>query len=599
VAGEASLEHDAGDVHGGQEGAEELLDVLLHDVLLALGVLAGDLEGNELTLGAAALGEPVGVHQPWFVVVGRSPDLGEELPFDVALLALLGGGGGAALGEGLELLLLLGAEGSWGGDGGGELGGALDERGEELLEIDATFEAAAGHEVLLDVADHVGGAGIGDGLEEIVQGVVELAGALGADGLLLEEGGGEPRQAGIGGPLGEELEALDDLGDLDGHEVGEEAVEIGGVALLLEGAPGGEALDVLLDEGLAADARGGLRDEGGELGAALEAPGLEERGEHLLGLGGGGGLVQKLLEGRRGGRLLRLGWHGPGYNGGGGDMRRALVVTFTMLAGCNALLGIDEPTLIGDGEGDGGTATADARELLDVAQGSDSAGATDSGGGLADGAAMVDVFVGQPITLDGLVSEAEWSGATSATNMVVSTWGTANQVSRLRAKISGGTLFLAVEGVVETINAIVVLVDAVPGGIDLASFCKPESFTIDGSLSVGITAPPGFSTDHAWGTMRMSEAGLGDQWRGWRLLASTNSTATHPYPTACGATACETSIALTDFGPTLNPTIRMFVRLTNNDVGSCSGHMMSNVCVPEDFPSQPWMATTTLDITVP
>lgn len=206
------------------------------------------------------------------------------------------------------------------------------------------------------------------------------------------------------------------------------------------------------------------------------------------------------------------------------------------------------------------------------------AGSTDAG---ADAGGM-DSGTPLPLTVDGVVREGEWMGATRIVNTVSTNWGPMqNRLDALRTTISGGRLWIAVEGLVETTNAIVVYVDTdlvdTTMGLSSLSMLTDSMGSLDNALSANFINPESFYVDYAWGTRAMgtdvapvtNNSGDGfDERIGWKDVvmgagADFSWIGFGDAPVACGATACETSIALSRIGASSGDQIAMFVRLTN------------------------------------
>jgi hypothetical protein len=207
---------------------------------------------------------------------------------------------------------------------------------------------------------------------------------------------------------------------------------------------------------------------------------------------------------------------------------------------------------------------------------------------------------GGDIVVDGVIGAGEWSGAAEATNGETSTWGATNTFTRILATVQGGTLFLAVEGQLESgaENALAVYVDNERGsgsGVTDPIDLTDGTGALDNSLSAGITTPADVQVDFAWGTRDLdrSQDGFDDR-MGWRDVASDPGDFAwldaSEAPTVCGAAACETSIPLASLGGAGD--IALFGRLVNTD-----GTMTSNQCVPEDDPDTPAAVTMLLTVT--
>jgi hypothetical protein len=185
------------------------------------------------------------------------------------------------------------------------------------------------------------------------------------------------------------------------------------------------------------------------------------------------------------------------------------------------------------------------------------------------------------LTVDGVVSDAEWMGATRIENTVPTNWGaTQNRLDALRTIVDGGRLWIAVEGLVESTNAIVVYVDTdlpdTTTGLSAFSMMTDASGSLDNALSALFTVPSNFYVDFAWGTRAMGTnlaPVTNDTMDGFNTSIGWRDVALNPMdfawvghgdaPVECGASACETSIALTRLGATSGDQIAMFVRLTN------------------------------------
>jgi hypothetical protein len=212
--------------------------------------------------------------------------------------------------------------------------------------------------------------------------------------------------------------------------------------------------------------------------------------------------------------------------------------------------------------------------------------------------------------VDGVVGGGEWDGAMLVENDVPTTWGAnLNELSRLRAQIAGGALYVAIEGRLEggAENAIVLFADARFGtasGIDPIALSDGTG-ALDDSISCGLTTTTDFRADSAWGTKDFGRSAMGDDDRmGWRHVAMSpgdfawvNPTLA---PTVCatlpktGPALCETSIALSELGSASGDTIALVARITNS-----AGTDFSNQTLPEDAPETPATASAYLEITVP
>lgn len=210
---------------------------------------------------------------------------------------------------------------------------------------------------------------------------------------------------------------------------------------------------------------------------------------------------------------------------------------------------------------------------------------------------------GPPVapTIDGVVGATEWASAVTATSSTATIW-TGNELTALRAIAISGTLYLAIEGRVESSNAMVVYIDGDPGGphgvtnLSLLSDATPFHF-LDDAISAGFSTPGSFRADVAWGTMAMSRTLAGaDDRIGFRDLSVstsdlswiTGATAT----SACTATACEMRVPTASLGASASPrTIHLFARIVNPD-----GTMSPNQTLPMDDPGTPRVVTMLLEV---
>lgn len=219
------------------------------------------------------------------------------------------------------------------------------------------------------------------------------------------------------------------------------------------------------------------------------------------------------------------------------------------------------------------------------------AGAEDAGVDVRD-AATLDAGAdagSRVITIDGVIGAAEWAGVPDVTNTVATAWA-GNEITRMLATIEVGRLYLAVEGTVEPMNAIVVYFDNDLGGaagVSSLSDLTDSTGGLDNALSGSFTTPTMFRADYAWGTRDMGRAAVGTDDRiGWRDLASDPGDFawidSAVAPTTCSATACEAYIPLAMLGGTAPRTIALFARINNG-----SGDMSPNQTLPMDDPSRP------------
>lgn len=229
------------------------------------------------------------------------------------------------------------------------------------------------------------------------------------------------------------------------------------------------------------------------------------------------------------------------------------------------------------------------------------AGPGDAGPGDAGEDAGPDFDGGPaPIVVDGVIRAGEWDEATCVSNAVASDWTGANSLMRLCATVRGADLVLAVEGLVEPANAIVVYVDRALGetdGIADLSTLTDSTGDLDDAISAGITTPAEVHADWAWGTRDMARTAVDfDARMGWRGIATDGTdfawVSAADAPTSCGTTACETRIALAQLGGTSPATIGLFARIVNGD-----GSMSPNQCLPEDDAAMPRVVHTIVRVT--
>lgn len=242
---------------------------------------------------------------------------------------------------------------------------------------------------------------------------------------------------------------------------------------------------------------------------------------------------------------------------------------------------------------DAGEADAD----VETDAGADVDGGVDAGvdAGLDAGvdSGMDAGMVMPTITLDGVVSDAEWMGATRITNPRATLWGPGvNELNAMRTVVRDGRLWVAIEGVVEATNGIVAYVDIdLPDATSGVAFADMMDTTgsLDRALNAGFVVPAGFRLHFGFGTRAMGTAGApvtnGTTFNanvGWRHIG--DDPADFPWvegteaPMVCGVSACETSILLTTLGVTSGDQLALFVRMTNA-TGDAFG---SDQTLPED-----------------
>lgn len=225
-----------------------------------------------------------------------------------------------------------------------------------------------------------------------------------------------------------------------------------------------------------------------------------------------------------------------------------------------------------------------------------------------DGVAMPDggppdggVDAGPPagLSVDGVIGVDEWAGALEATSSTPPAAPfLADELTRLLARRTATHLEIAIEGTIDTGHAILMYLDAAPGGL-FGSPAPLVDFTgaLDRALSKELfITDSSVDLDFAWGTLDMSRAiSASDDRMGWRDVGSDGGAYAEVdpamAPSACGAAACETTIPLSALGARASDTIRVFVRL-----GDATSLAMSNQTLPLDDPGAPAFVSVTLDV---
>jgi hypothetical protein len=203
--------------------------------------------------------------------------------------------------------------------------------------------------------------------------------------------------------------------------------------------------------------------------------------------------------------------------------------------------------------------------------------------GVARDGGMPDGGVEAPgIVIDGVIEADEWASASVFTNTVPAAGGFAgNALTTLRALSDDTHLHVAIEATLLGGNAILMYVDGDLGGADGLVSPTPLTDTIgalDEALAKELTTGAELRIDLAWGTTRMSHGGSDDT-MGWRDVATDPSAfRVVAGPSACSATACETSLPLSALGTPGD--VALFVRL-----GSATSLALSNQTLPRDDPS--------------
>jgi len=255
------------------------------------------------------------------------------------------------------------------------------------------------------------------------------------------------------------------------------------------------------------------------------------------------------------------------------------------------------------GPADSGPADSGPADSGTSDSGSADTGVVDSGTadtGVVDSGEDAGTF---SITLDGTVTDAEWTGAVVAHDTIATDWGVGlNHLDTLRAAVVGEQLYLAIEGQMEVTNGMIAYVDAhlgAAGGISDMNTLTDTTGNLDNAVSSTLVAPAAFKADFAFGTRVMSHSGFGfDDAFGWRDIASNIADfawiSSADAPGVCSANACETRIPLTTLGAVSGSSLGVFVRL-----GNAMGNDFSNQSLPEDSPTAPTTIGTWLEVPVP
>ncbi len=259
------------------------------------------------------------------------------------------------------------------------------------------------------------------------------------------------------------------------------------------------------------------------------------------------------------------------------------------------------------GVADSGTvadAGSDSGMLTDA--GADSSVATDASAdsGTRDSGLDSGADAGTPsVSVDGTVTDTEWAGAAVARNTSDTDWGAGlNHLEVLRLAVVGPDLYLAIEGAMESTNAIVAYVDVklgAAGGVSDLGTLTDTTGNLDNAVSATLVASSSFKADYAFGTRVMSHSGFSfDDAFGWRDVASDSANFawvdSAVAPGVCSANACETRIPLASLGAASGDTIGVFVRL-----GNAMGNDFSNQTLPQDVPATPMVVSRWLEISVP
>ncbi len=209
---------------------------------------------------------------------------------------------------------------------------------------------------------------------------------------------------------------------------------------------------------------------------------------------------------------------------------------------------------------------------------------------------LFGAFRYQGPVVDGAVDDwpaAWWVGASD----VDSSWGEGNELYALGGVSDGDSLWIAVRGRVEALNAVVGYVDIDPGegtGVDDLGELSDADGALDIALSgpIGIAVPLG-GAELGFGTVGMaSTQGLHGA-AGWRGLDPADNFAWFDEPLVVDAEASqiEGRVALPDG---VGDQVAVAVR-----IGNASGEALSNQCLPADDPDQPGVVSVMARIDVP
>jgi hypothetical protein len=243
----------------------------------------------------------------------------------------------------------------------------------------------------------------------------------------------------------------------------------------------------------------------------------------------------------------------------------------------------------------------DAEDALDAADDPDTGDAMDA----ADMDAGDGADAEPPgIVVDGTMEADEWDGTSTAVNTVATDWGDGlNELEALHAYTDGIDLLVAIEGTIETTNAIVLFADAdrgAGGGVCDLSTLADTGGDVDVPISAGFSTPADVCAELAFGAGTMdyvATTGYHDP-LGWRDVTGPADDLAwidgSDAPAACGTSMCEASIPLTLLGASSGNTIALFVRIVNDD-----GTAYSNQTLPEDDPSAPATVSELLELVVP
>lgn len=304
-------------------------------------------------------------------------------------------------------------------------------------------------------------------------------------------------------------------------------------------------------------------------------------------------------------------------------MRWGLLGVVVLLAGCpsgggaiptrdagrrDAAAPVDAAGADAAAPGDDASAPEDDASAPPDDAGTDGDASTDAGTTSGDAGTIDGGGAGTAPVIDGVVSDAEWAGATSVAGSVATIW-TGNELRRMRALLRAEGLYVAVEGVIEGGNGMMVYVDRARGeseGVvlaDVTDFMGALDNAITPGTAVPMTTPSDVRIDLGWGSLDLSRsATASDDRMGWRDFVR----ATGPgdlfwilgseAPTTCGADACETFLprAALDLGSGAGRprTVALFARINQGD-----GEGSPNQTLPMDDASAPRTVSMLLELT--
>lgn len=189
--------------------------------------------------------------------------------------------------------------------------------------------------------------------------------------------------------------------------------------------------------------------------------------------------------------------------------------------------------------------------------------------------------------VNGTIGEREWEGAMRVES-AVDTDREGSVLRSLRALVEDDRLYVGIEGTVAAGDSIVLYVDRDPPGeahgVDASALTDTEG-ALDAALAQRtLSLPSDFAIDFAWGTTRMPFAAVGrDDGIGWRDVTRDPFTAIDAAdaPSACTASACETSIPLSILGGRTPRRIALFARIVR------AGGGLTNQALPQDDEDAP------------